>query len=169
MSEEHSQQFYDEHDTGAEWGTPQWLWKPLADALDGFDLDPAAGAESTPIADTRYTVADDGLSQQWSGDVWLNPPYGRAHNRSWAEKAAAEAHRESVDTLTALVPSSTGSNWFQDTYADADYMTHVAGRVQFNGAGDTSATFYNVIATWGTVTAEYIQALKDMGTVYQHL
>jgi len=161
--------FYDEHDAGEQWGTPEWIWKPLAGALDGFDLDPASGAETIPIADTRYTVEDDGLSQEWFGDVWLNPPYGRSFNRTWAEKAKSESHRESVDTLTALVPSSTGSNWFQETYADADYMTHVSGRVQFHGAGDTSATFYNVIATWGDVPDEYIDALNEIGEVYQRV
>jgi phage N-6-adenine-methyltransferase len=161
--------FYDEHDAGEQWGTPEWIWRPLSGALGGFDLDPASGAETTPIADSRFTVEDDGLAQSWYGDVWLNPPYGRSFNRKWAEKASQEAQRDSVDTLTALVPSSTGSNWFQETYADADYMTHVSGRIQFNGAGDTSATFYNVIATWGDVTDEYIQALKEIGTVYRQV
>lgn len=45
------------------------LWRPLADAMDGFDLDPAAGCEPTPIAEERYTPADDGLASPWFGTV----------------------------------------------------------------------------------------------------
>lgn len=62
-------------EAGVEWGTPEYVVSPLSDALDGFDLDPASGAEPVPYADERYTVEDDGLAQDWFGDVWLNPPY----------------------------------------------------------------------------------------------
>lgn len=51
-----SKDFYAEHDTGPEWGTPEWIWRPLSEALDGFDLDPASGAEPKPIAARRFTL-----------------------------------------------------------------------------------------------------------------
>ena len=70
---------------GVEWGTPKKYVLPLSNTIDGFDLDPASGAEPTPYADTRYTKEDDGLVQDWFGHVWLNPPYGREHNLNWAK------------------------------------------------------------------------------------
>lgn len=157
--------FYDNSDSGTQWATPQWIWHPLANALDGFDLDAAAGCEPTPIAATRYTPEDDGLEQPWYGDVWLNPPYGRGHNKRWAEKAATEAQRETVDTITALVPDSIGSQWYQDNYGTADLETHIRGRVRFLGAGDHPASFYSVLVTWGDVPDAYRDALHELGTV----
>jgi len=165
-------EFYDSHDAGVGWATPREYWEPLADALGGFDLDPASGAEATPIADDRYTVADNGLEQPWYGDVWVNPPYGRSENPAWASKASSEARREAVDTLTALVPNSTGARWFRDNYAAAEYITHIDGRISFNDAGDDdadagTATFYNVLVTWGDVPEPYLDACSQLGTVYE--
>jgi len=65
----------DMSDTEDSYATKPELWRPLSDALGGFDLDPASGAESEHIAETVYTKDDDGLSHDWPGTVWLNPPF----------------------------------------------------------------------------------------------
>jgi phage N-6-adenine-methyltransferase len=160
-----TKKFYDSHDAGEEWATPGDIWRPLADALGGFDLDPAAGCEPRQIATDRFTVEDNGLEKDWYGHVWVNPPYGRKFNRVWAEKAAAEARRPEVKTLTALVPSSLGSAWYQNNYGTADMETHINGRVSFIGNKDGPATFYNVLVTWGDVPPEYIEELHKLGLV----
>jgi len=156
-------EFYDSHDAGEEWATPGRIWRPLSAALGGFDLDPAAGCEPSPIATDRYTIEDNGLAKDWYGDVWLNPPYGREHNEKWARKAASEARRDAVDTLTALVPNSLGATWYQDNYGTADFETHIRGRIEFIGEKDDPASFYNVLVTWGDVPQEYIDALHGLG------
>lgn len=156
---------YDDHDAGTEWATPPWIWRPLSEALGGFDLDAASGAEPEPIADDQLTKEDNALVQDWYGDVWLNPPYGREENPRWAKKAAAEAKRDAVDTLTALVPSSTGAEWFQEYYGTADLETHISGRVEFIGAKDNNASFYSELITWGDVPPEYVDALQSIGEV----
>jgi len=162
--------FYDSHGAGPEWATPRWIWKPLADALGGFDLDPASGAESEPIASERYTVDDDGLSKVWHGDVWLNPPYSRDLNPVWAKKAARQYFdNRRVDTLTVLVPAATDTGWFQDHYAEADFHTFIRGRVEFEGAGDNSATFASVICSFGTFPIEYVAALGDAGFIVRRV
>lgn len=54
--------------------TPRWIF----DALETqFDLDVAAppGGISWLPASHYYTIEDDGLSQPWTGRVWMNPPY----------------------------------------------------------------------------------------------
>jgi len=53
------QKYYDTHSAGTEWGTPVEIWRPLAEPLDGFDIDLAAGAERYPIADQRITKEDN--------------------------------------------------------------------------------------------------------------
>ena len=184
MSDEESvHRHYSEMDAGPEWGTPEWVWRPLADALGGFDLDPASGAEETPIAETRIqlpprprmadsvrdygdegrVIYGDGLEREWFGDVWLNPPYGRQHNPRWAQKVSDEL--SNVRTLTALIPASTSTQWFHEHYADAKLLTFIDERISFDGSGDNSASFASVIATWGPVTYEYVQTLDELGDV----
>lgn len=63
--------------------TPRWVFDGLAIT---FDLDPASpleGGDAVP-ARRKLTIADDGLSQPWSGLVWLNPPFSSA--TPWADK-----------------------------------------------------------------------------------
>lgn len=163
-SDEH--RHYDSQDTGPEWGTPAWVWEPLAESLGGFDLDPASGAEVTPIAETRYTIEDDGLTTAWFGDTWLNPPYGRTHNPRWAKRVTDQVENPAVDSITALVPASTSTNWWQNHYATSDYQTWIDTRVQFDGSGDNSASFASVICSWIEDPPEaYLDALTNLGTV----
>lgn len=53
-----------------EYYTPLEIVRPLGK----FDLDPC-GVRGHETADIIYTKEDDGLSKQWIGRVWLNPPY----------------------------------------------------------------------------------------------
>lgn len=111
------QDFYDSHEAGYEWGTPRWVVKPLSDALNGFDLDPASGAEPEPYADERYTIYDNGLAKEWFGDVWLNPPYGPDHNEKWAKKTEREImlralqrwflHQRTLIGFNGIIPTQT--------------------------------------------------------------
>ena len=71
-----------------EWATPQHLF----DALDRefhFELDVCAD-ESNHKCPRYFDRAADGLSQEWKGVCWMNPPYGRQIG-AWVEKAANAA------------------------------------------------------------------------------
>ena len=60
-------------------GTHTWLTPPsIINALGPFDLDPAACPAPRPwdTAGTMWTREDGPLRREWSGRVWLNPPFG---------------------------------------------------------------------------------------------
>ena len=60
--------------TTDEWYTP----KEIIDALGKFDLDPCAPVKPLwQTAETMYNKKHDGLTKEWAGRVWLNPPYSR--------------------------------------------------------------------------------------------
>lgn len=64
--------------------TPRWIFDGLG--LQ-FDLDPASpgdGMGDCVPALVKYTKADNGLSIDWFGLVWLNPPFSDA--TAWADK-----------------------------------------------------------------------------------
>ena len=58
-----------------DWYTPPHIF----DGLGIFDLDPASpvGGVAWIPALQYYTLEDDGLTSDWFGRVWLNPPYGK--------------------------------------------------------------------------------------------
>lgn len=150
-------------------GTPPELLRTLIDALpsERFSVDPASGAEPFPIADTRYTEADNGLQQSWDGDsVWLNPPYSDL--KTWLKKAVREIDRtdsHAPELLLALLPGNTSTQWFQEYAAQATYMTLIEGRLEFHGT-DGSAPFASLLACFGEPNDDLMAAFDQLGTVY---
>lgn len=59
------------------WATPQDFFDEL-DREFNFTLDPCATPDNAKCT-KYYTVVEDGLKQDWQGEVvFCNPPYGRA-------------------------------------------------------------------------------------------
>jgi hypothetical protein len=55
-----------------EWFTPKWI----IDKLGYFDLDPCSSdVRPFDIAPRWFTKEDNGLSKEWTGIVFVNPPY----------------------------------------------------------------------------------------------
>jgi phage N-6-adenine-methyltransferase len=74
-----------------EWYTPFDLYETL-DKEFNFNLDPCA-TDDNAKCDKYYTINDDGLSKDWDGNVFVNPPYGR-EIKDWVEKSFVESQRE---------------------------------------------------------------------------
>lgn len=152
-----------------EYATPPEIWRPLARAVDGFDTDPASGAESTPIAETRYTAEDDGLAQAWEGDVFLNPPWSSngdgSAKHTWLKKARNEANREGVGAVVVLLPCDTSAHWFHDHVLAGEAVCLVGpGRIPFEGES-RNPSFELVITAFGDVDDDLVDALDEMGAV----
>lgn len=69
------------------WQTPPELVADLRAGLGGIDLDPCAGKD-TEIGATNYTIEDDGLTQEWFGRVFINPPF--SYKEEWLAKTVEE-------------------------------------------------------------------------------
>ena len=107
-----------------------------------FDLDPAATPENAR-APRFYTPADDGLTKDWFGRVWVNPPYSGV--RDWVRKAVAEAQRAEVEYVVMLLPARTDTRWFHDLVRPhAQQVIFVRGRLKFKG-GASSAPFPSML------------------------
>jgi hypothetical protein len=136
------------------------LWRPLADAMDGFDLDPAAGCEPTPIADTRYTPDDGGLTSPWFGTVWLNPPF--SDKTPWYRKLVDEYWNGDVSAAVALATVDPSADWFHEWFSTADVIVYLDGRDWYLAQGD-SPTFSTQVGMWNP-TQEAIDTALNLGT-----
>lgn len=149
----------DEHDT------PSWLFEPIMESVNGFDLDPAASTHSR-LADVNYTVEDDGLSHEWFGNVWCNPPYSQLTSKTWTERMACYPNwTNAVELVVGLLPNRTSTQWYHNSVSYADMVCHLEGRVSFVGSSN-SAPFPSVIAVWGNYPDSLQTVLEDMGSVY---
>lgn len=143
------------------WETPEWLLERLHSVFGRFDLDPCSPSKDRRRcrvrARVRFTVEDDALSLAWFGNVFVNPPYGRELG-AWTAKARAEFESGSVDTLVALVPARTDTNWWHRDIIPFGTVFFLRGRLRF-GDGQQSAPFPSALVVFGG-NSEQIQSLS---------
>lgn len=128
------------------WSTPQNFYDMLDDEFN-FTLDPCATHDNHKT-DKYYTLEDDGLSKDWTGEVvFMNPPYGREIGK-WVKKA-----KESNATVVCLVPSRTDTRWWHDNVInDASEIRFIKGRLKFGGQKN-SAPFPSAVVVFRNATS----------------
>ena len=108
--------------------TPQEFFNKLNDEFN-FTVDVCATPENAKC-EIFYTKEDDGLSQNWSGNVWLNPPYGREIGL-WMAKASEAA--KAGATVVCLVPARTDTAWWHEHVIKHE-VRFIKGRLKFGNA-----------------------------------
>jgi site-specific DNA-methyltransferase (adenine-specific) len=114
-----------------DWETPQELFDQL-DRMFHFTLD-AASSDENAKCEKHFTAEDDGLKQNWGGEVvWLNPPYGRQIGK-WVQKAFEEGQKPNT-FIVCLLPARTDTAWFHDYCLPYGRIEFIRGRIRFCGS-----------------------------------
>lgn len=122
------------HNSGdQEWYTPADIIERARRLMGGIDLDPASSAvaNDTVKAEMYFTAADDGLTQDWHGRVWLNPPYDKPLVAKFVERFLDGG----FDAGVILVNNSTDSQWGASLLARCSCVCFPTGRVRFRRPG----------------------------------
>jgi phage N-6-adenine-methyltransferase len=116
-----------------EWHTPPKIIEAARDVLGRIDLDPASSdkAQATVRAERYFTTQTNGLSQPWSGTIWLNPPYRQPNIRAFVAKLLDELRSGRVSAAIMLTNNSTETDWFQEAASRADAICLVRRRIRF--------------------------------------
>ena len=115
-----------------EWATPQEFFDAL-DARYHFTLDPCATKENAKCK-KFYTIAEDGLLQDWGGEcVFCNPPYGRDIAK-WVEKAYNETKKPNTKVVMLIPARTDTSYWHEWIFPHATHIDFVRGRIKFGNS-----------------------------------
>jgi hypothetical protein len=148
-----------------EWYTPERVFTALGCK---FDLDVASPGKSVVHwlpASRHFTIADNGLEQDW-GDafVWMNPPYGPTLPQ-WLEK-----FREHGNGI-ALVVDRTSTGWWQTLCSNADLILQVNKKIDFMRPSDEPGTnaLGSTLAAYGQKAVQALTnaAAAGLGTVFK--
>lgn len=147
-----------------EWYTPSWMFKSLDVE---FDLDPCSpGAPPSSVPAARHlTKADNGLTAEWHGAVWLNPPF--SSKRPWYDRLLQ--HGNGI----ALMPARTETHDLQTYMEGAQALLFLKGRIYFerghrpggNGVGGviTTPPFGVMLCAYGEKMAIALMRSKLLG------
>jgi len=113
-----------------DWETPDFLFKAL-DHEFNFNLDPCSDGDNAKCK-MFFTPEQNGLTQEWKGSVFMNPPYGRGID-VWMEKAISSSKAGAV--VCCLVPARTDTRWWHK-YAMKGEIRLLSKRLTFKGANN---------------------------------
>lgn len=134
------------------WATPQHLFDKL-DAVFRFDTDVCALAENAKCK-RFYSPEQDGLAQDWIGNCWMNPPYGRVIGE-WVEKAYHQSKLH-ASTIVCLLPARVDTRWWHDYCAKGE-VYFVKGRLKF-GTSQHNAPFPSAVVVFRPTVEDALSA-----------
>jgi len=114
------------------WETPQWLFDELNNEYK-FTVDVCALPENAKCR-KYFTPKQDGLSHEWNGTCWMNPPYGR-NIQKWVKKAYESSLNGA--TVVCLLPSRTDTAWWHD-YCVKGEIRFLRGRLKFGNSKNSA-------------------------------
>lgn len=119
------------HTSKCEWLTPLWIFEALGCE---FDLDPCSPIDRETHVPARHklTMDDDGLSADWHGRVWMNPPFGMPGGvDEWLERFYQ--HGNGI----GIIKADTSTSWWHDYISRSPVVVMPKRRVRYinNNAG----------------------------------
>ena len=145
------------------WYTPPQIVNLVQQCLSGITLDPCADDGKHIEACYHLTATDDGLSHQWSGRVFMNPPYSCPG--IWIAKLQEEFGSGRVEEAIALVPVATDTKWFHPLIS-SNLICFWKGRIKFldvNYQPKMAARQSHCLVYWGKNQSRFRQIFSPFG------
>ena len=151
------------HNSGdEEWLTPPKFIEAARTVLGKIDLDPCstAFANSRVNATKYYSAEDDGLSHEWTGTVWLNPPYNNVDR--FIKKLIDSPEVTAAITFTN---SCTETKWYQALISHASAVCFPSGRTHFEKPDGSHGPCMQgqTLCYLGNHSKHFVDAFSDFG------
>jgi ParB family chromosome partitioning protein len=152
----------------AEWFTPECYIEAAREVLGDIDLDPASCelANQTVRASQFFDAQANGLTQQWYGRIFMNPPYRRDRIQGrFVTKLINEYRAVRVTEGIVLIGNRTECSWFRPLWQfPLCFTDHRIAFVSPAGLKDSPVNA-NVFAYLGRNVAKFKDVFSRFGVV----
>ena len=113
--------------------TPEKYIASARTVMRSIDLDPASDdyGQITVQAQHFFSLTDDGLSKDWSGNVFLNPPYTFPIIAKFIDKLLDYIEDGAVPQAILLTNNNTDTAWWHTAATRASAICFTRGRINF--------------------------------------
>jgi phage N-6-adenine-methyltransferase len=122
------------HNSGEnEWYTPPEYVEAARKVMGCINLDPASTEIANKIvgAERYFCIENNGLEQNWAGNVWMNPPYASELIKLFISKFSSHVGAGDIVQGIVLVNNATETVWFRELIDCASAVVFTTGRVKF--------------------------------------
>lgn len=124
-----------------DWSTPIDFFNELNKEFN-FTLDPCCNID-TAKCKKFYTEKEDGLKQDWGGEiVFCNPPF-KDKSKLWIKKSYEESLKPNT-IVVMLIPARTDTKAFHEYIYNKAEIRFIKGRLRF-GVSQNSAPFPSML------------------------
>lgn len=153
-----------------EWYTPSKFIEAARAVMGSIDTDPATSeiANRTVKATNIFTAEDDGRTQTWAGNVWMNPPYAQPLMGDFAEAVSAKYEAGEINQACILVNNGTETQWFQRMLSASSAVCFPKSRIKFldpEGNASGAPLQGQAIVYMGDNIEEFKEAFSPEGKV----
>lgn len=150
-----------------EHNTPSYIVASTREVLGVIDLDPMSNvlANETIRATKYYTKEDNGLEQEWKGNIWLNPPFSLVDKA--VEKLVNSYEKGEVTSAVLLLKSAIETKRYQKLYPYP--FCELNKRVNFislYNSKTNSAPFATVLFYFGKEYYKWNKVMSKYGRVH---
>lgn len=145
--------------------TPSQYIESARRVMGSIDLDPASNelAQKTVNATTWFGEEDDGLSKDWAGNVFLNPPYKYPLVEDFIQKLCDSSVRAAI----LLTNNNTDTRWWHLAASRAKAICFTLGRINFYKAdgSETQPTNGQTFFYFGSDVDLFRSEFEDYGSI----
>lgn len=147
--------------------TSEVIIEAVRRTMGRIDLDPASHAIANKVIQAHrfFTKADNGLNREWSGTVWLNPPFSSWGD--WSPKVASEWSSGRIPEMCVLAATRTiTARYFRPIKLASRAMCIFDGRIKFWGGLASTPDDGHVVFYFGQNVDRFRTEFKELGDTY---
>jgi len=138
--------------------------------MGSIDVDPASSEEANKIVGAKefYTIQNNGLDENWKGNVWMNPPYSQPLIAQFCNILVEKYKNKEINQACVLVNNATETTFFQNMLSVCLAICFIKGRIKFidkEGKPSGAPLQGQAILYFGENLDDFVKEFKKHGII----
>ena len=154
----------------SEWYTPSEYIESARKVMGSINCDPASSDSANKIVKALqyFTKKDDGRTKEWTGNIFLNPPYSQPLITEFTNLLVDKYISGEIKQACVLVNNATDTGFYQSMLTHCKAVCFIKGRVKFineDGKASGAPLQGQTILYFGNRVSEFTDNFSQYGVI----